>query len=280
MTASMTTAALLEKLEEHYRPAGSMTPNGDGHALLREVAAPNSSRRCDLLAMGIWRSRGTEIDVHEVKTSRSDWQRELDKPDKAEAWWPYCDRFWIVSPGPEITPPDTLPTGWGLMVPNPRGRRFKVLVKPAKHTARVDRALLLTMVNRSENLRVAHAYRMQSEHADALDRQARTLKVDRARGEIPPEMQKRLRVLEELEATLGHELTSGTFKRPGMLNAADTGAALAAYVTGHIDLTRLEGSVRRAAEGLISNQRYFAERARDILKELNAGQDANRSEAV
>jgi len=77
-----TTAQVLAALIRHYRKPGEAR---SGEILITEPQAPGSSRRCDLLRVGMWASRGTGIDVHEVKVSRADWLRELDDPAKAEA---------------------------------------------------------------------------------------------------------------------------------------------------------------------------------------------------
>src|SRR5690242_11175870 len=113
-TPSMTTTELLDRLRAHFiKPDDTWA----GAVCLTEVTAPNSTRRADLVHIGLWASRGAGgIDVCELKTSRSDFRRELEKPAKAEAWWPYSSRFWIVSPSEHITPPGELPEGWGLMV--------------------------------------------------------------------------------------------------------------------------------------------------------------------
>lgn len=70
--------------------------------------------------MDCWSSKGMEIHGHEVKVSRSDWLTELRDPEKAEAFRPYCNRWWLVVPDVEIVRGD-LPRGWGLMVVNAGG---------------------------------------------------------------------------------------------------------------------------------------------------------------
>ncbi|GAA2695653.1 hypothetical protein GCM10010412_088680 [Nonomuraea recticatena] len=62
------------------------------------MPAPGTSgRRCGYPRVGLG-SRGRTIDVHEIKVSRADWQRELAAPGKAEAWWLCSHRFYIVAP--------------------------------------------------------------------------------------------------------------------------------------------------------------------------------------
>jgi len=86
-------------------------------ALFFEVANGTGGtirRYADAVAMNLFPSRGLEVHGFEVKISRSDWQREMKNPNKAEAIWKYCDRWWIVAPG-GIVRKDELPPTWGLM---------------------------------------------------------------------------------------------------------------------------------------------------------------------
>ena len=144
---SEATDQLLEGLKAHYRG-----PSDDvaSEILLTEIEAPgHSGRRCDLLRMPMWKSRGTGIDVHELKVSRSDWLRELNDKGKAEAWWPHCNRFWVVAPR-DIVDPAELPPGWGLLVPpkQDRHRRFKPIVKAENRPIEPSVGLMTRIVKR------------------------------------------------------------------------------------------------------------------------------------
>lgn len=68
----------------------------------------------DIIAISNWKSRGLGMVGFEIKASRSDWQRELKSPQKAEAFAPYCREWWIAA-APGIVKHEELPTGWGLM---------------------------------------------------------------------------------------------------------------------------------------------------------------------
>ncbi len=76
-----------------------------------------AGRTADAIAMNCWPSRGLELHGFEVKTYRGDWLRELKQPEKAEAIFQYCDRWWIVTPAGEsvIFAEDVLPPTWGLV---------------------------------------------------------------------------------------------------------------------------------------------------------------------
>lgn len=83
-------------------------------AEVRNAAGFDASRTADFIAVNTWPSRGHEIHGHEIKVSRSDWQRELDKPEKAEAWAILCDFWWVAAPHGLITA-DEVPGRWGLI---------------------------------------------------------------------------------------------------------------------------------------------------------------------
>src|ERR1039457_7550341 len=91
--------------------------------------------------------------VFGVDLSRSDWLRELDDPAKAEAWWPYCNRFWITAP-PGIIVPAELPEGWGLMELPSNGRRFKVKVAAGSKVPKLTTALMVELLRRADNARL------------------------------------------------------------------------------------------------------------------------------
>jgi|ERR1041384_351905 hypothetical protein len=143
-------------------PAGKVTADelrallrrkypADQYAMLYEVrdaAGHGASNSADVLMIGLWPSRGCMLEGMEIKVSRSDWLRELKKPAKAEAFVPYCDRWWIVTASPDIVKPEELPKTWGLMTM--RGRGLTVAVQAPTLTPKpVDRSLLAAMLKRA-----------------------------------------------------------------------------------------------------------------------------------
>ena len=75
----------------------------------------DGKRIADAVAMDCWESKGLEIHGHEVKVTRTDWTQELKKPEKAGAFRPYMNRWWVVVPEFSQVVRDDLPEGWGLM---------------------------------------------------------------------------------------------------------------------------------------------------------------------
>lgn len=228
MTA-MSTKQLLEQLHAHYiKPADRLSQAGAGAVFLTEVTAPNSTRRADALHLGLWQSRGAgDIDVCELKTSRSDWRRELDNPAKAEAWWPYSSRFWVVAPSTDVVPAEEVPDGWGLMVPGTRGRRFKTVVKPTVREPKLTMALLLTLLKNTETTRTNTM--RQLEHRMQQDNYSREEKLRRELAtKADPGIQRRLEALEELEKNLGIQIGSSSWKQ--QIEPALVGRSIGDYI--------------------------------------------------
>lgn len=82
---------------------------------VRDAAGLNSSRSADAMAISLWPSRGCEIIGFEIKEHRSDWLRELKNPAKAEPIYKYCDRWYILSGGPDVVAEQEVPEPWGFM---------------------------------------------------------------------------------------------------------------------------------------------------------------------
>lgn len=81
---------------------------------VRSGAAFDSKRTFDGLSMSLWPSRGLSIVVYEIKVSRSDWLREMKKPEKAEDACQIADQFVIVAPAGCVKDGELPPT-WGLI---------------------------------------------------------------------------------------------------------------------------------------------------------------------
>lgn len=108
----------------------------------------NQRRTADAVAMSLWPSRGLEIHGFEIKVSRTDWQKELKDPSKADSICQYCDRWWIVAPK-GIVKKDELPKTWGLMEANGDGLRIAVQ-SPVKDAVPVDRAFVAGLFRAAE----------------------------------------------------------------------------------------------------------------------------------
>ena len=106
---NITEATILSLLRTRY-PLPSFAfipavPNG---------TSGNKTRTADAFAMGCWRSVGVELQGFEIKVSRSDWRREIQKPEKSAAFAPYVHRWWIAAPKGVVELTE-MPAEWGLM---------------------------------------------------------------------------------------------------------------------------------------------------------------------
>lgn len=116
-----TTAEILERLRVRFA--------WPEFALLEEVGFGGdgsfSSRysRADAIAIGQWHSAGYGLQGFEIKSSRSDWMKEIRTIGKADAAYRYCSRFWLVAPEGVATV-DEIPGTWGWLIP--RGATLRV----------------------------------------------------------------------------------------------------------------------------------------------------------
>ena len=137
--APLTTHDVLVRLETRYCPPGWAT--------IRECSDRTGyrNRTADLIALGIWPSRGLEIIGFEVKSFRGDWLKELKDPTKADPIATHCDRWYIVVTDPAIVKPGELPANWGLIVP--RGAALKIAVESAyQDKGPVPRPFFMSMI--------------------------------------------------------------------------------------------------------------------------------------
>jgi len=125
---------MLDSLCARYTSPTSMSGNGDrwiraehvrngtGFYGYREAdwleygRSVGALRTADFIAIDGWESKKHVIHGHEVKVSRSDWLTELKDPDKAEAFRPFCDYWWLVASSPKVAKREELPPSWGLMI--------------------------------------------------------------------------------------------------------------------------------------------------------------------
>lgn len=92
----------------------------DRYAFLTQVRSSTGyssvTRTADAIVMGLWPSRGLHLEGFEIKVSRTDLQKELKSPAKAELIACYCDYWWLVVSDESIVRDiDEIPRQWGLM---------------------------------------------------------------------------------------------------------------------------------------------------------------------
>lgn len=258
--AKMTTHDLLGALRGHYLKHGGIR---QGDVFLTEVTAPDRVHRADAVHVGLWASRGYTVDVHELKVSRADFQRELDKPAKAEAWWPHSNTFWIVAPDATVAPPELLPPGWGLMIPG-RSRRFKTVVKAEFRDLKPSTALLAALLVSMETDLGNALEKQQHALKDKYYRDLETVRRDAAmHGD--PEARERLKHLDKLEEAIGFRLDS--YDWDDRVSTDTLAAAIREAIVAK-RATREIGRVLKSLDSYASDLKHEIAKAR---KELNGG---------
>lgn len=263
---SMDARELDELLNRHFiADKDQLSIQGAGAVYLTEVTSPGGTRRADAVHVGLWSSRGAgRIDVCELKVSRGDWLRELEKPEKAEAWWPYCNAFWLVVPTADIVQDGELPKGWGLMTPGGRGRRFKVLVQPEEREAKITTGLLITLLKNTETTRTNALQRQDRELRQKFYEQEQQTR--RQRGIFSEKDKRRLELMDRLEAALGVELSD--YAWDDKLSPEGAADALKELAQGRAALDKAKDRAESAVRELDRAARGAQETADRLRKEM------------
>ena len=246
MTEAGWTSGAMRKLIRERCPKESW-------AVLFEVRSETGSfgagRYADALAMSLWPSRGLELHGFEIKVSRSDWRRELEKPEKAEPIQRFCDRWWIVAPA-SVVLVEELPPTWGLLVPDAKGESLRVFRQAPKMEGPrpLDRSFVASVLRsaQSQITPEVEIERVRREASEAAMEQGLKLGTERA--------ERRARDLyesvAEFEKASGVQLSSRPF------HAADIGAAVKLVLGegGHNGVAsrmkRAEAALRLALEAV------------------------------
>lgn len=259
---AVTEAEVLVMLRARYTEKAG---NGDAWAFathVRNAAGFDASRTADAIAMSLWPSRGLELHGFEIKCSRADWQRELVKPDKAEAFVQLIDCWWLVVSDEKIVHDGELPPTWGLLVA--RGRKLVCKREaPRLRAATPGRALppgfgrtflaaLLRSANKAGALKEELAEAREAARAEAKrdsEREIERLEQDRDH-------------LEELIATFERE--SGVRMRGwyGTEDVAAVSRALRIVLEGEKAAGELEDRLRR----IIDQAERVASDARRVIR--------------
>lgn len=91
----------------------------NGYVVLSEVRngtgyARRTVRTADMVAVSTWPSRGLFLEGIEIKSDKYDLQRELERPEKADAMAGYC-RLWWLACAEGLTDGLMIPPNWGVI---------------------------------------------------------------------------------------------------------------------------------------------------------------------
>ncbi len=235
------TSDLLEALRKRHE--------GEAWAFMTEVpdaTGMNHRRWADAVAMSLWPSRGLELHGFEIKASRSDWQRELADPAKAESVCRYCDRWWIVAADAKIVRRDELPGTWGLLLPDAKCVLRAEVQAPKLKAIPVDRAFLCGLLRAATKLgNRATATALRKEHERGRQSEVEQHeRVTRRLTEAHTDLERRVR---QFEDAAGFSIST----RWGS-DAAKTGQIVCDVLAGKHDRDREElEHIRRIAAGIV-----------------------------
>ena len=174
----ITTGELRTAMTRHWK--------APSYAIMWEVGdatGARHSRLADAAIMGLWPSRGIDLEGVEIKTHRSDWLRELKAPEKADRIAQYCD-FWWVHATPDVVKHEELPPGWGLRIYD--GRIWTTPVPAVRRQAEpMTREFLAALLRRSdqqnEKLAKDQADQALAKEREMIEERIRTQVADRTR---------------------------------------------------------------------------------------------------
>ncbi|MDN4174762.1 hypothetical protein QWY28_17505 [Nocardioides sp. SOB77] len=272
MSAREQTADLLARLRRHYIKPGDAFPGG---VFVPECGINGNGRqsRADALYVGFTSASGRVLVGHEIKVSRPDWRRELDKAGKADFWADNCHEWWIVAAGPDVVPVAEVPAQWGLMYPG-RGTRMEI-AKRAAHWPDRQPAwdAVRSILARLDTLRVQEQAATRAELEEKiraeLKQRAAQRQQDRERGELPADVRRRLDTLDRLENLLGSRvglwLDDHDHIDPATAVAALRVAETATAITEPSRAARYaQDHLRRAADSLLAGLDDFTGALADL----------------
>lgn len=103
-----------------------------GYVTIPEVQVGQSGRRCDVVALQMYRSRGIHLHGFEVKVDRRDWLRELKDAAKADELAQFC-LYWTVVAPPGVIDVTEVPEPWGYSERRGADGKLFVVRKPPEN---------------------------------------------------------------------------------------------------------------------------------------------------
>lgn len=270
-----TEANVLAALAARYpKPAWAFLPqvrNGTGWT--------RNERYADALAFSLWPSRGLELHGFEIKVSRSDWQRELADPAKADTFSRHADRWWVVAPEGVVLPGE-LPATWGYVVATLRGDKVVLATRTnAPITPDVDRlpksfvASVLRAAQRDDPAEAeiaARVYRAVAEQREANEKTF-AARVEGMKQSHAAEVSQLRSTIQRFENAAGVRLSDYPWNGT---SAESIGALVKALVQGRLE------EKRRELENLYLTTQHLAETTRKAMEAFHAAETARTMEAT
>lgn len=248
---------------------------GDAYALIEQVGDSTGAytrRHLDVVAMGLWPSRGMEVHGIEVKVSKYDLMKEIANPAKAEAVASYCDKFYIAAPAGMIDHEGftSVVPGWGLLeVGEERGKRVvKVPIgaKPREVVTKLDRGFIAAVLRRvpapSEAMKLAIQNTIRAELEEEYQR--------RLEAEVSRRVAAATRTLEAVarfKEVTGIDILEGNDFRYDGASPEKTAKAVAFLVNQQSGWQSFNGQLDQMVNSLRADGKRAGELA-DSLEEL------------
>lgn len=170
--------------------------------------ARKTTRTADALAMSLYPSRGLELHGVEVKVSRSDWQRELDDPEKAEEIGKYCDRWWLATGQKVVRDISEIPAAWGWLEVDAKGAlktRKEAPIRLAEPLDRLMLAAILRCSSEESDARIDKAVQALLLEAQTKERERHSEEIEKLTTALT-DTRRREQRLRDLLGIAGHEL--------------------------------------------------------------------------
>lgn len=255
--ATLSEAELTHRLAAKYAEKAG---NGNAYAFVpqvRNAAGFDASRTIDAYVMALWPSRGLTLTAFEIKSSRSDWVRELHKPEKAETFCQLADFFYLVVGDKSIVHPGELPETWGLMVPNGKGLRAEIEApalrdlsgKPRPLPPAFGRSFLAALLRAATYVAATTPEEIRA--AEDRVRESERERVESETGRWHARAQEAEKTIREFSQAASVQM-GGNWH--GSHNPAEVGRALRAILDGDQQIDRLHKRVadlRRQAEAIL-----------------------------
>lgn len=149
---------------------------------VRNKAGFDANRSADCIAIALWPSDGLRITGIEIKTSRHDYLRELEKPEKADAIAGYCDLWYLAVEQGVIPDLTVVPERWGVLQVTEKGDGLREIKAAVLNTSPrpLDRSFVAAVCKRAQE---SAAPRAQIKEAEKKGREHGQWQLKRAEEE-------------------------------------------------------------------------------------------------
>ena len=174
-------------------------------ALMFEVAngtGTHGRSYADAVAMNLYPSRGLSILGFEIKVSKQDFMREIEKPDKSVPVQQFCDQWWLVAPAKAVDE-SLLPKAWGWLRVDD-DRLVQVKAAPDLEAKPLSRPFIAALVRRQN---AADAEEVNKLVRDQVEAQRKTdhERIEREIKMRTREAQSAIDKIAELKARIGND---------------------------------------------------------------------------